>query len=292
MLSQLAINGLIAGSIYALVGIGFALIYNVAKFFHFAHGAIFTLGAYFTFLFSSVLGYPLFVSMPIAVVLAVLLGCTLDLLVFTPIRHRGSDPLVLLLSSLGLYVILQNLISLCFGDSIKTLRAGAVAEGMEFLGARITVIQVSIIVTSMSLCIALMIFLKKTNMGKAIRAVSSDAGLADVCGISSGRVIRCAFGIGSALAAIAGILVALDVDMTPTMGLNVLMMGIVAAIIGGLRSVPGIMLGALFLGLAQHLGAWRISSQWQDAIAFIILLAFLLVRPEGVMGKKPRKSTV
>lgn len=292
MLWQLTINGLIAGSAYALVGIGFALVYNVAKFFHFAHGAVFTLGAYFALVFVSMLKFPLLLAIPIAVALAVLLGCLLDLFVFAPIRRRSGSPLVLLLSSLGVYIILQNLISLCFGDSIKTLRTGAVEGGMEFLGARITAIQISVIVTSITLSIALMVFLKKTNIGKAMRAVSNDARLADVCGISSGRVIRCAFGIGSALAAVAGILVALDVDMTPTMGMHALMMGIIAVIVGGVGSIPGVGLGALLLGMAQHLGVWRIGSQWQDAIAFVILLAFLLVRPEGIMGKKLRKATV
>jgi branched-chain amino acid transport system permease protein len=291
MVSQLVVNIVVAAAVYTLVGIGFALVYNVAKFFHFAHGAVFTLGAYLTFVCASGLGLPLLLSIPIAVALAVLLGCFLDVFVFAPIRHRSGSPLVLLLSSLGLYIILQNLISICFGDDIKTLRTGAVEEGMEVLGARITSVQVCIIATSAILLVALVVFLKATRLGKAIRATSSDAGLADICGIGSNRVILYAFGIGSGLAAAAGILVALDVGMTPTMGLNALMMGIVAVIIGGVRSMPGIALGALLLGLAQHLGAWLISSQWQEAIAFLILLAFLLVRPEGITGKTLRKAT-
>ncbi|NQT94142.1 MAG: branched-chain amino acid ABC transporter permease [Lentisphaerae bacterium] len=291
MLWQLTINGVIAGAVYALVGIGFALIYNTAKFFHFAHGAVFTLGAYFTLVLANGLGLPLLLAFPIAVILAALLGCSLEMFVFASIRRKGGSPLVLLLSSLGLYVILQNLISICFGDGIKTLRTGVVKGGMELLGARITPVQVSIIAASVILLVTLVIFLRSTKIGKAMRATSSDARLADVCGINSGRVMVCAFGIGSALTAVAGILVALDVDMTPTMGLNALMMGIVAVIIGGRHSVLGIALGALLLGMAQHLGVWYIGSQWQDAIAFFILLAFLLVRPEGVMGKKLRKAT-
>ena len=125
-----------------------------------------------------------------------------------------------------------------------------------------------------------------------MRAVADDLELARVSGIDSDRIILWTFAISSALAGIAGILVAFDTDMTPTMGLNVLLMGVVAVIIGGSGSIPGVALGALFLGLAQHLGVWGISSQWQDAIAFIILLAFLLVRPEGVLGKRVTKATV
>lgn len=116
--------------------------------------------------------------------------------------------------------------------------------------------------------------------------------LAEVSGVSRDRVVLYSFGVGSALAGLAGTLVAMDVGMTPAMGLNALMMSVVATVVGGVRSVSGVTLGAVFLSLAQHLGAWKISSRWQDAIAFVILLAFLLVRPEGVLGKKVRKATV
>ena len=129
-------------------------------------------------------------------------------------------------------------------------------------------------------------------MGKAMRAVANDPELANISGIDSNRVILLTFAIGSALAGIAGILVALDVDMTPTMGMNALMMGVVAVIIGGVGSIPGVALGALLRGTAQHLGVWEISSKWQDAIAFIILFIFLLLKPEGFLGKKARKEKI
>ena len=125
-----------------------------------------------------------------------------------------------------------------------------------------------------------------------MRAVANDSELARVAGIESDKIILLTFALGSALAGIAGILVALDVDMTPTMGMNALMMGVVAVIIGGVGSIPGIALGALLLGMAQHLGVWFISSQWQDAIAFVILLLFLLFRPQGFLGKKVKTATL
>jgi len=291
MLWQLAINGIVAGCAFALIAMGLALIYNVAKFFHFAHGVIFTIGAYLTFLIANWLELPLLASISIAITATALIGCSLELGVFSPLRRKGNSPLVLLLASLGIYIILQNLISAVFGDDIKIIRTGAVNEGIAFLGARVTSIQVCIILTSLVVLAAVLVILKGTRMGRAMRAVSNDPELARVCGIDSDRVVLWAFAIGSMLAGIAGILVALDVDMTPTMGMNALMMGVVAVIIGGNGSIPGVALGALLLGMAQHLGVWRISSQWQDAIAFVILLAFLLFKPEGFMGKKIRKAT-
>jgi branched-chain amino acid transport system permease protein len=199
--------------------------------------------------------------------------------------------LVLLLASLGIYVVVQNLIAVIFGADMKTIHGNLVSEGLPILGARITPIQIAIIAVSAGLVVITYLLLKMTLFGKAVRAVASDSALAATSGIDAEHVMLCAFALASALAGAAGVLVALDVDMTPTMGLNALMMGVVSAIIGGMRSVPGIALASLLLSFAQHLGAWEIGSQWQDATAFVILLAFLLVRPEGVLGKKLRKAT-
>ena len=151
-----------------------------------------------------------------------------------------------------------------------------VKEGINILGARITPIQITIIAVSLLLVAFCFFLLKYTKIGQTMRAVANNPELASISGIDSDRVILSAFALGSALAGIAGILVALDVDMTPTMGMRALLMGVVAVIIGGVGSIPGVALGALLLGMAQHLGVWKISSQWQDAIAFIILVLFLL----------------
>jgi branched-subunit amino acid ABC-type transport system permease component len=197
-----------------------------------------------------------------------------------------------MIASLGLYICMQNFLSMVFGDSTRTIRTGVVEEGINVLGARITPVQIVTICVSVVLVIALSIFLKRTKIGKSMRAVANDPELANVSGINSNRVILWAFAIGSGLAGLAGILVALDVDMTPTMGMHALLMGVVAMIIGGINSIPGIALGALLLAMAQHSGAWYIGSQWQDAIAFIILIVFLLFKPEGFLGKKVKAATV
>ena len=286
MFWQLIANGLIAGSIYILVALGFSIVYRTVLFIHFAHGVIFTTGAYCTFLFLQWFGMPLWVSIVLGILGGAGLGCLIEIGVYRPLRKRGSSGLVLLLASLGMYILLQNVISMIFGDQTRSIRTSDVQEGLLVLGARITPIQIITIGTSVTLILALSAFLKMTKIGKAMRAVANDPELANLSGIHSNRVILWAFAIGSALAGLAGILVALDVDMTPTMGMNALMMGVVAVIIGGVRSIPGIALGALLLATAQHLGAWYIGSAWQEAIAFVVLVAFLLFRPQGFLGKK------
>ena len=292
MINQLIMNGIIAGSVYTLVAVGFAVIYRTVKFFHFAHGVVFTAGAYFSYLFKVWLGWPIIFAIPASIGLCIVLGIFLDTLVYRPLRHKQSSALILLLASLGIYIVLQNIISMVFGDDTKTIRSGIVKEGINILGARITAVQITIIFVSLLLILSCFLFLKYTKIGRSMRAVASNPELAEVSGINSDGVVLWAFTLGSALAGIAGILVALDVDMTPTMGMNALMMGVAAVIIGGVESIPGVALGALFLGMAQHLGVWKISSQWQDAIAFVILLVFLLFRPQGFLGKRVKKLTI
>lgn len=289
---QAILNSITSASWIALVALSFMLIFHTTRFFHFAHGVVFTAGAYFTFLSKIWLGCPLWIAILAGILLAGVLGCLMEVGIYRPLRKRDSSGLVLLLASLGTYIFLQNVISIVFGDSTRSIRTGIVKEGIDVLGARITPIQIITICVSVVLVVVLSIFLKRTKIGKSMRAVANDPELASISGIASDRVILWAFAIGSALAGLAGILVALDVDMAPTMGMHALMMGVVAVIIGGVNSIPGIALGALLLALAQQFGAWYIGSQWQDAIAFVILVLFLLFKPEGFLGKRVKAATV
>jgi branched-chain amino acid transport system permease protein len=292
MINQFILNGIIAGSVYTLVAVGFAVIYRTVRFFHFAHGVVFTAGAYFTYLFKAWLGWPVIIAVPMAIGLCAGLGVLIEVSVYRPLRHKDASALILLLASLGVYIVLQNIISMFFGDDTKTIRSGIVKEGINLLGARITPVQITIIIVSLLLVISCFLFLKYTKTGRSMRAVANNLELAQMTGINSDRMIIWAVALGSVLAGIAGILVALDVDMTPTMGMNALLMGVAAVIIGGVDSLPGVALGALLLGMAQNLGVWKISSQWQDAIAFFILLMFLLFRPQGFLGKRVKKVSV
>ncbi len=292
MIMQLLFNSLITLSIYTILAISFNIIFSVNKFFHFAHAVIFTFGAYFSFLFIQILGWPFFAAIPIAIIFSLLLGSMMEVTIYKPLRKKKSSTIVFLLASLGIYIVLQNIISLFFGDDTKSIRTWEVREGINIFGAYITPVQIIVIGASIVLVILVSGYLMLAKTGKAMRAVASDNELSKLSGIKSDRIILISFAIGSALAGIAGILVALDVDMTPTMGMNMLLMGVVAMIIGGVGSIWGIVLGSLLLATAQNLAVWYISSQWMDATAFIVLLVFLLFRPQGFAGKKLRRAEV
>jgi branched-chain amino acid transport system permease protein len=275
-----------------LVGISFGIIYKVCRFFHFAHGGIFTFGCYFLFFLKHWAGLPFLLSFLLAIAISGSLGCLIQQTIYRPLKRKSASPLILLLTSLGIYIVLQNIISIIFGDDTRSIRSPVVEEGINILGARVTTIQLFIICISLLLMIIVAILLKKTKLGKAMQAVANDPDLARVSGIDSEQVTFWTLAIGSVLGGIAGILVALDIDMTPTMGMNALMMGVVTVIIGGVGSIPGIAMGAFLLSVAQHFGAWKISSQWQDAIAFVILIFFLIFRPQGFLGRKIKKVNI
>lgn len=291
-MQQVFINALIAGAAYALTGLGFALTYRVSRFFNFAHGAVFTCGAYLTLFLSVSVGLPLLFAVLIAMAMCALIGCGLELSIYRPLRQRRASSLVLLLASLGIYTILQNTISLAFGDDVQTLVPFRVDTSLNVFGGRMTFAQLILIGVSISLFVLIGLVIARTRLGKTFRAVASDPILALVAGIESDRSVLVTFAAGSALAGVAAILVSLDMPMVPTMGMNALLMGVVAAIVGGIDSVSGVAVGGLLLGFAQHLGIWMIGSEWQDSIAFAVLLAFLLLRPYGVLGRKLRKVEV
>ena len=291
-MTQVIINGLCAGSVWAVAALGIGLVLAVCRFFHFAHGAMLTLGAYIALTLASRVGIPLPLACVMAVGLAGAFGMVIELVAYGPVRVRSGQPLALLLVSLGVYVVLENGMSLVFGNEMRVLHAAPVREGILIAGGRISPAQMVNVCTSAVTIALVSLLITKTSVGVAIRAAGSDPLVASVVGISYDRVAVWTLGMASALAAVAGIMLALDVGMTPTMGMNALLMGMVATVIGGVGSVPGAALGGLLLGLAQHLGVWKIGAQWQDAIAFAVLLVFLLFRPYGIFGRKLRKAEI
>jgi len=289
MVWQSVVNGLSAGSAYALVAIGFALIFEVSAFYHLSHGAIFTSGAYLSYLFGIMWGLPTGLAILFAIVGSAILGAGMEYAVYRPMRHKGATSLVLLIASLGLLVVIQNVISLIFGDATKTLQAGPVVEGLDVFGARVTPIQITTIVLSIALSGCLWALMRYTKWGKVMRAVAADRELSVIVGARTDQIILGAFIAGSMLAGIAGILVGYDMNITPTMGFEAMLMGVVAAIVGGMGSIPGALLGGWFIGLSEHLGVLKLPSQWQDTIVFLILLVFLLLKPEGFLGRPRQK---
>jgi branched-chain amino acid transport system permease protein len=286
MIYQLITNGILVSSIYVLIALGFTVIYRTVRFFHLAHGVVYACGAYLAYTFAISLGINIIISFFLAAILAGLVGIIIDRLVYKPLRKRKAPNLVFLIASFGVFIFIQNLLQLIYGAQILTIRTGPIKEGHHFLGAIITDIQILVLVVSVFLCVALWLFIQKTKLGKAMRAVADDPMAASIVGINPERIILAAFAIGSALAGAAGILVSLETNIEPTMGMNAILKGIIASIIGGIGSIPGAMFGGLFLGIAENLGIWKISAGWKDCIAFVILIVFLLLRPGGIMGVK------
>lgn len=292
IIPQLILNGIIAGSIYVLVALGFSLIYKTVRFFHFAHGVVYTAGAYAAYSLAISLGLPYIVAFFLASIFAAGLGVAIDRAVYWPLRRKGAPNLVFLVVSFGVFIFIQNTIQLIYGAQILSLRTGSVKEGHHLLGAVITDIQILILIATAVLTVALWSVVKFTKLGKAIRAVADDPLAARLVGINPDRIILYAFAIGSALAGMAGVLVALETNLEPTMGLPAILKGIIASIIGGIGSIPGAVAGGFFLGIVENLGIWKIQAGWKDCIAFGILIVFLLVRPEGFFGTKIERERV
>jgi branched-chain amino acid transport system permease protein len=291
MFNQLLINGLIAGAIYALVASGFSLIYSVCKFVHFAHGVVIALSGYFLYFLFSIVGLNFGFSIILAIILASLSGFLINQIVYRQLRKRKAGNTILLIASVALLIFFESLILILFGADVKTIGYIKIAKGIEIFKAIITPLQIVIIAVSIILLVVLFLFMKKTKIGKAMRAVADNKDVAEIVGISSEKIYSWSFVIGSAIAGIAGILVGLEQNLEPTMGTNLIIKGFTAAIIGGISSVPGSILGAFLLGFAENFGIWFLPSGYKDAIAFIILFIFLLFRPQGIIANQSGKSS-
>ncbi len=286
MFFQLLINGLIAGAIYALVASGFSLIYATCKFIHFAHGATIAFSAYFLYFLFSGLGLSFGLSVIFAIIFAAFLGWLMNKLVYKKLRKRKTSNVILLMTSFALLIFFESLILMLFGADVKTIGYVKIARGLDFLGAIITPLQIVIIAVSLVLLVLLYFFMKRTKIGKAMRAVADNKDVAEVVGISSEKIYSWSFIVGSAIAGIAAILVGLEQNLEPMMGTNLMIKGFTGAIIGGIGSVPGAVLGSFLLGLAENFGIWFLPSGYKDAIAFTILFIFLIFRHQGILGIK------
>ena len=286
---QLIANGIIAGAIYALVASGFSLVYNVTKMLHFAHGAVVALGAYFVYtLVSAKLAFPL------AVLLTILMTCVageiINRFVYRPLRARKATSAVLLIASLAVMIFVNALILAVWGADIKTIALPYKNAVFDIGGVLITEVQLSIIIVSLVLLLALWLLMTHTRFGKAMRALADNKDVAQTVGINPERMYTLTFIIGSALAAIAGILIGIEQNLQPTMGVSLVIKGFTGAVIGSMLSVPGAVLGSLLLGLVENIGIWWLPSGYKDAIAFALMFAFLLFRPQGILGKKMREA--
>jgi branched-chain amino acid transport system permease protein len=283
-IAQFGFNCIVAASDVILIGIGFSLVYRTARFFAFSQAIILPAGAYLTLFLHATCGLPLGLAAFVAVALSGALGATTDLAVYCPLRRKGASPLTLLLSSIGIYIITQNLISAAFGDSVSTLRSANVEPGLLFFGARVSIIRLLITATSVFVATSTYVFLKFTWLGKELRAVGNANDLAEIVGIRTNRVILIAFSVSSALTGLAGVLIALDIGMWPTMGISPFLMGVIAVIIVGRNDILAVAGGAILVAVAQQGAVWFLGSAWSDTITFSALLAVLLLRPAGLFN--------
>lgn len=289
---QLILSILLYTSFLTILSISFSELYAILRFFHLAHAMTLTLGAYFVFVMSILLGWPLWVSVILSVTTVIFLMTAMNKWVYGPLQNRGAESWQLMIASLGLYVVLQNLVSLCCGDRTMSFRTWDIKAGIPFLGAQITIIQIVTILVCTVLIVFFWLFLNRTNIGGKIKAASSNSELSRVVGVSRDRVIIWVMVICTGIASCAGILIAADSDLTPTMGFNWLLYAVVAMTIGGMGKMRHLILGSLLLASAQVSVAYFFDSKWMNATAYIILIVFLYFRPYGFSGRKLKKTEI
>jgi branched-chain amino acid transport system permease protein len=263
------------------------MVYGVLKFINFAHGDLAMVGAYITYFLIQHVGLPIIPSIAIAIISVAALGILIEKIAYKPLR--AAPRLAPLITAIAVSIFLQSAVMLLFGARTKTLSL-VTTKGLMFLGAYITPIQIIIIVTSILLMILLSLYLKHAKLGKAMRATSDEMTIASVVGIEVDRVISYVFGIGSALAAVAGILIAFETNLSPTMGFFLGIKAFAAAVVGGIGSVRGAMVGGFIIGFAENFGIWYIPTGYKNSVAFVILVLVLLVKPSGIFGIKPEEE--
>jgi len=283
-LLQSLLNGLLAGSIYALFAMGLTLVYGVLNFVNFAHGELIMWGAYLLYLFMErPFGLPLVLALLPALFFTVLLGLGMDRFVFKPLRQ--ANRLTLLIAALGLSFLLRNGAQFFWGAELRTY-GFEIKRGWRLLGMSLTPTQIAILLTTMVCVVAVYLLFHRSQLGKSMRAVSDNLELARVTGLNTKRAIQAAWVVSSALACIGGILLALDTNLQPGMGLINLVKAFAATLLGGVGNLWGALLGGIAIGLAENLGVLVISPGYKDAIAFAIMVVLLLVRPVVFYGEQ------
>lgn len=281
------INGLSLGSVYALIALGYTMVYGIAKMLNFAHGDVIMIGAFIVYTICSTLQLPVVVGILISVVVCTALGMIIEKVAYKPLR-KASSPLAVLITAIGVSYLLQNIALLTFGADTKSFTSVVTMEPVKLAGGQITISGETIVtvICCVVIMIGLMLFINKSKLGQAMLAVSEDKGAAQLMGINVDGTIALTFAIGSALAAIAGVLLCSAYPaLTPYTGSMPGIKAFVAAVFGGIGSIPGAFIGGILLGIIEIFGKAYISSQMADAIVFAVLILVLLVKPTGLLGK-------
>ena len=283
-LIQTLISGLSLGSIYALIALGYTMVYGIAKMLNFAHGDVIMVGAYSGIVAVAQLGLSPWVTVIVSIVVCAVLGVVIEFCAYKPLRQAA--PLRVLIPAIGVSYLLQNAALLIFGSQQMAYPTLVKLPGFTVGGVQVDGITVLTLAVTAALMAALTLFIDKTKLGKAMRAVSEDKDAATLMGISVDRTITLTFAIGSALAAFASMFYGMTyVYIKPTTGAMPGIKAFTAAVFGGIGSIPGAMLGGILLGLIEQLSKTYISTLWADAIVFAVLVAVLVVKPTGLLGK-------
>lgn len=285
MLAQLIVNGLIIGSIYSLIALGYSMVYGILRIVNFAHGDVMMFGSFLGLVFMNTFQMNVIAAFLLAAMCTAILGMVIELFAYRPLRKY--DRIVTLVSAMGVSIMLSNIAQLIWGTGTQNYVIPFKIATYEVMNITITNLQIIILATSVVLMVALYLFVHKTKMGVAMRATAQSLDNASLMGININRIISLTFAIGSILAALAGMLVSMYYDAVyPTMGYMFGLKAFTAAVLGGIGSIPGAMIGGLLLGVVENLGGTFISTQYQDMISFVILILVLVLRPTGIFGKK------
>ena len=279
------INSIIASAVYGLLALGFNLIYGVTKFFNFAYGASVVIGGYIFLWLSQMPGANPISCAFAGVAVTGFIGWMTDRFIYRPLRRKKASNMVFLVASLGVLMAFGSVIAIIFKNQFQPLDLGVEMPSVAIWGYSITPVQLAMIVSMLLIMIGLRLFLRITTFGKAVRAISDDEEMAKMVGIDTDRIIGQIFLIGSAIAGWSGILIGFDTGLEPGMGMGLLLKGVIASIIGGVGNIFGGVVGAFMLGFIENFGVWKFSGEWKDAIAFSVLIVFLIFRPQGIFNK-------
>ncbi len=287
MFLQFVVNGLILGSIYALVSLGFALVYNATRVFHIAYASLYMIAPYLMITCFKTLGLPIIMSVAIAVLLTSLLSVFIEILIYKPLVQKNAALSIMMVSSIGVMIVVSNIIALIYGNETQIINQ-EISGTVDWGGILITHSQLYQLVFSAIVIAGFMVFIKYARLGIITRAMRDDAVLCSVFGIDVYQSRLLIFAISGGFAAIGSILIAWDVGMDPYVGLPMLLNAVVALVIGGIGKFVTPVFGGLILGLTQSVAVWAFSSRWQDVVTFSVLLIFVLLRPQGLFGERQR----
>lgn len=289
---QLLLNGVVLGARYSFVALGFALILKATGLFHFSHGVVFVAGLYGLVVGTESLGLPLPAAAVFAAVVVACLGFAIERVVYSPLRNRGASPMTLVVASLGVLILIENLVLLVWGANARSVSSATFAPLLHVGDITLTAIDFATVGISAVLCTLALLFLKRSKFGLEILAVSSNKERAEILGISARKVYGRVFIVASAILAVPATLTAVEEGVRPDRGTDAVLIAAIATIIGGVGSVGGATAGAFVVGIAQSLGVWQLSTAWQQAIAFVVLVVFILLRPTGLAGRAAWQSHV